>query len=147
MCSSVRFNLRMRTACQPPHHHPPPHASTHSSSTGWHGQLRPSLQPTSRQKTTQVSGCSASGETARISVTALLELAGWCRQRCLENQGGDRCKTTMPTEGRPKKGGTSSSAEGPLGATAGGGPTGDRPNSGRDDGSPDSSFTQEGGIA
>jgi hypothetical protein len=103
--------------------------------------------PAFRQKTTQVSGCSASGEPARISVTALLELAEWCRQRGLENQGGDRCEATMATESQLKKGVATSSAEQPLGATARGGPAGDRPNSGRDDGSPDSSSIKEGGIA
>jgi len=131
---------------------------------GWHGSGRlPSITggtrllatpwlaharwPVFRQKTTQVSGCSASGETARISVSALLELADWCRLRCLENQGGDQCEATMATENRLKKGATTSSAEQPLGATARGGPTGNRPNSGRDDGSSDSSSTKEGGIA
>ena len=103
--------------------------------------------PTSHQKTHRASGCSASEEAATISVSALLELAGWCRQRCLENQGGEPCRAAIPMEGRLKKGGTSCSAEQALGAVAGGGPAGDRPHSGGDDRRADSSFSQEGGIA
>lgn len=140
-------SLGNRIACPLGHRHLLPHADKRWSSEDWHAQQLPSLQPAFRQKTSQVSGCSASAEAARISVTALLELAEWCRKRCLENQGGDRCQATMATESRLKRGATTSSAEQPLGATARGGPTGDRPNSGRDDGSPDSSSTKEGGIA
>lgn len=103
--------------------------------------------PKFHQKTHRASRCSASGQAATISVSALLELAGWCQQRCLENQGGERCRAAIPMEGRLKKGGTSCSAEQALGAAAGCGPAGDRPNSGRDDGRADSSFSQEGGIA
>src|SRR5262249_32790892 len=107
---------------------------------------RPGSQPKSNQKTPHAAGCSASESAATIAVSALLELAGWCRQRCLENQGGEPCKAAIPREGRLKKGGASGSAEWALGATAGSGPAGNRPHSGGDDCSADSSFGQEGGI-
>src|SRR5579871_4306346 len=54
-----------------------------------------------KQTTPQVGGGSAPGGSVIIDVTALLELAAWCRQRLDARTGGSACPTPPDAALRP----------------------------------------------
>jgi hypothetical protein len=81
----------------------------------------PEAQTSSLQKTAEAEGCISPEPAPRISVSALLELARWCRQRHEEPPGGEPCLSSPAGLSPPAScgGAMSASPRSTLGSTDG----------------------------
>src|SRR5438067_9810536 len=75
------------------------------------------------QTTAQASPCIEQRSPPRISLTALFQLAQWCRQRRSAQQGGDSCRTSPVSVCPPAPNDLGQAATDRTVATAAGRPT------------------------